>query len=293
MISNSNSDDFTEVPRTKHIKKRLIKSRVLTKILHSLSCGDICAEELPFTAEHFAFIQTLSGIQSSEFACMLITDFSIDITVGHTKESDGTSVGGLAGELIAKHYINEWILTCSNDYRIIYDEHSRGLSPDILKKLIKSSPLELRHHVRELVSSQVVKFEYDIEAFTRTAKKAKHLFRQDELIINAISSGASLPQMKTFFEKHRLCDSRSVAVIKQLYPCKGGENFITKEIKHSITEEYQIVEAKYVKGEQSKEEFLSKLYNFLTSVTVRFGVSFSDSWNAIRVSAKKQDYQES
>jgi hypothetical protein len=286
MISNSNSDDFTEVPRTKHIKKRLIKSRVLTKILHSLSIGDIRSSELPITDEHFAFIQTLTGIQASEFSCMLITDFSVDITVDHNIETANFSVCGLIGESIAKHFINEWTLTCSNDYRIIYDEYSRGLAPEILIEFISATPLELSRYASELASSKAVKFEYDIEAFERTVIKAKHLFRQDKLIINAISLGASLPQLQTLFENHRLCDSRSVAVIKQLYPYKGGGNFIADEIKQSIIEEYQIVEAPYLDGNQSKEEFLSKLYNLLTSVISRFDVSFSESWNAIRTSEK-------
>lgn len=288
MISNSNSDDFTETSRKKHIKKRLIKPRVLTKVLHSLSSGDICSSALPFTDDHFAFLQTLTGIQASEFSCMLITDLAVDITVNHNNENAGSLVSGPIGDLIATHYINEWVLTCSNDYRIIYDEHSRGLSPELLRTLINSTPLELRKYARKLSASNAVKLEYDEKAFERSATKAKHLFRQDELIINAISSGASRPQVRTFFKNHRLCDSRSVAVIKQLFPCEGGNTFMSPEIKRSIIEEYQKDEASLINGNETKEESLSQLYNFLTSIIKRFGVTFSDSWNAIRSSEQNK-----
>jgi hypothetical protein len=287
MTHISNSEDFTEFPRTKHIKKRLIKSRVLSKLLLSLSSDDICKTDFPFSDDHVAFIKSLSSIQLAELSCMLISDFSVDLSFDQNTENNKHKANNSLSKKIAQHFINEWVLTCSNDYRIIYDEHSKGIPSHLLIKLINSTPTELKDYEDKLVTTDAISFEYDEGSFDRTLTNAKHLFRQDKLIINAITSGASLPQVKQFFSNHRLCDSRSAAVIKKLYNFKGCNKNIALNVSQEITKEFTELEKTHIHNNQNNEEFLSKLYNLLTSVLERFDVSFSDSWNAIRTSTEK------
>lgn len=288
MHNISNSQDFVEVPRTKHVNKRLIKSRVLAKLLFSLSMGDIAKEELAFSEKSFAFIQTLSSIQLTELSSMLVADFSVDISIA---ESNSGSVEGCASlncsllmKKIAKHYINEWVLGCSNDYRVVYDEYSRGVSDDFLDHLIRLTPYELVCYEEKLVTSGLISIDLDSEAIERTISNARHLFRQDKLIIQAISFGASLPQLKQFFMNHRLCDSRSVAVIKRLVGQKESNKNINKETLNTIAEDFQTIKATDCQSQLNNNEFLSNLFNLLTYFLYRFDVSFSDSWNAIRTS---------
>jgi hypothetical protein len=287
MISISQSEDFREVPRTKHIKKRLIKSRVLSKLLLSLSRGDLCSSITPFSRENICFIESLSSIQVSELACMLISDFSIDLAVCYELETNEFVINGPLAEDIAKGYIDEWVLSCSNDYRVIYDESSKGMPDGVLKKLIHSTPKELQNYAYELASNESISFEYDEPSVNKTIAKAKHLFKQDKLIINAYVSGASLPQCKHFFSRHRLCDSRSAAVIKSLYSFKECNKHIEPSISKIIADEFSVIENSYRNNHKNNEEFLSKLYNFLASILDRFDVSFSDSWSAIRNSTEK------
>jgi hypothetical protein len=287
MDTNSHSKDFMEVLRTKHVKKRLIKSRVLSKLLFSLSIGEICQLDLPFSEDDIIFIRSLSGIQLTELSCMLISDFAVDISVGQDMENNEFKANKSLGRIIAQHFISEWVLSCSNDYRIIYDEHSKGLTSNILRKLIQATPLALKEFENELATSELITFDYDRKSFDCTVLNAKHLFRQDSLIINAISAGASLPQLKQFFSNHRLCDSRSVAVIKKLYTFKECNKNIAQVITQTITDEFKVMEAQHLENKQNNEEFLSKLYNLLASILERFDVSFSDSWSAMRSSSGK------
>jgi hypothetical protein len=286
MNNISKNDDFCEAPRTKHVKKRLIKSRVLSKLLLSLSRGEICQSDIPFTREHIDFIKSLSSIQITEFSNMLISDFSIDLNVEHHLNNE-FKTGDSLGKLIAKHYIDEWILSCSNDFRIVYDEHSKGLPNEVLNKLINASPFDLKEYENTLVSSGYISFEYDINSFAQTTLNAQHLFKQDKLILCAVKSGASLPQIKQFFSNHRLCDSRSIAVIKKLHNIKGTNGHVSCDINELINTEFIEMKKRISKEIRTEELFLSELYNLLTSFVERFNVSFSDSWNVIRSSSEK------
>lgn len=285
MNNISHCEDFIEVPRIKHIKKRLIKSRVLSKLLFSLSRGEVCQSDSPFNEGHISFIQTLSGIQLTELSCILISDFSVDFSLDNEGSTPDLNTSLSLSRIIAKHYIAEWVLNCSNDYRFIYDEHYKGIPANILKELSRSTPLELKAYEDLLVTSGSIIFEFDKAEFEKSILKAKRLFRQDDLIIKAIRSGASLPQAKQFFSTHRLCDSRSVAVLKKLYECRNNFRIIDHDVCTIIINEFNGIAENQLANSQDNEVFLSDLYNFLTSILERFGVSFSDSWNAIRSSS--------
>ena len=159
MNNISHNTDFIEVPRTKHIKKRLIKSRVLSRLLFALSRGEICHSYTPFSEIQAVFLRTLSAVQLSELSCILISDLSIDFFVG-PESSDGTfETSETLGRLIAKFYIAEWVLDCSNDYRFIYDEQYKGTSTTVLSKLSQSTPLELQDYEEFLVATGLILFE--------------------------------------------------------------------------------------------------------------------------------------
>ena len=228
---------------------------------------------------------------------MLISDFSFDFSIAPNCENASKECGVPAcktlGKLLAEYYINEWVLSCSNDYRIVYDEYSKGISEDFLSQIIQSTPRQLKEYEDTLVSIGAINIDIDSNSISKTIANAKLLFQQDKLIIKATTFGASLPLLKQFFLNHRLCDSRSVAVIKRLLGNKKSNRRTSKDVSKIIAAEFRTIELNINSSQLNNNEFLSNLYNLLTSSVDRFDVSFLDSWNAIRASSESNNIRSS